>query len=97
MRPLKLAKESPLPKFNCLACGYAADLASGVVDKQARTAEIKPTPGDLSVCIKCGHLAVFKDDLTLRPLTAKERRKAAADYRVALAIYGIRAKNRNKP
>jgi hypothetical protein len=96
MRPLKLAKESPLPPFCCLACGFVADLASGVVDQRARNKEIKPTPGDLSICFKCGHLAVFKADLTLRPLTGEERRAAAADFRVALTVYGIRAKNKER-
>lgn len=96
MRPLKLAKGAELQKFSCLACGYIADMASGVVDKQAPSKEIKPKPGDLSICIKCGHLAVFKPDMTLRPLTAVERRQAAADLKVAMAVYAIRAKNNAK-
>jgi hypothetical protein len=28
----------------------------------------KPSVDDLSVCIKCGELLVFQDDLTLRPM-----------------------------
>jgi hypothetical protein len=32
----------------------------------------KPKAGDLSVCLRCGHLMIFKSDLTLRPLNDEE-------------------------
>ena len=38
-----------------------------------------PNPGDLSMCLHCGHLAAFDDNLRLRPITKKERRDALRD------------------
>jgi len=45
----------------CLACGYFVDTASNVTSNRGR-----PVPNDVSVCLNCGHVLVFNDDLTVR-------------------------------
>lgn len=42
------------------------------------TAEFKPSPGDFAVCLCCGYVRVFDDDLALRSLTDQEKVEAAA-------------------
>jgi Zn ribbon nucleic-acid-binding protein len=61
---------------HCFACGHAVDSATSI-DVNAR-----PKPGAWTVCIKCGHLMVFDDELHLRDLTAAERDEAATDPRI---------------
>ena len=48
-----------------------------------------PTDGDLSICIYCGHLAVFTgqdDTIGLRPITDEERESALTDPTVVEII-----------
>ena len=46
----------------------------------------KPDPGDWSICMHCGNLAIFADDLSLRPLTEAEAREAEADETIMAAL-----------
>lgn len=50
---------------NCPYCGRHHDLHSS-------RENIKPTPGDISLCIGCSEIAVFTDDLQLRKPTEAE-------------------------
>lgn len=63
-------KTSPTPEMKCLYCGKAICAATG---------EGEPRPGSLSVCIRCGAVSKFADDLTLRAFTASEERALLAD------------------
>jgi hypothetical protein len=62
----KSADGKTLPANLCPNCGKELDAATGI-DPNAR-----PKPGDFSVCLGCGHLMAFGNDLRLRPLTAVE-------------------------
>jgi hypothetical protein len=53
------------PASNCLSCGSPNDAASHPKGK-------RPRPGNISVCLACGHIAAFDDNLKLRPLTDQE-------------------------
>lgn len=50
----------------CSECGYLFDRASGV-DRGAA-----PKKGDISLCLNCGHPAIFSAGLTRREMTATE-------------------------
>jgi Na+-translocating ferredoxin:NAD+ oxidoreductase RNF subunit RnfB len=63
------------PASPCTACGYICDMASCVTDDDARI----PAPGDISVCLKCGHMMGFTKDLKLRDLNDEEMLRAAGD------------------
>lgn len=52
-------------------------------------ASISPEPGDISVCINCGHIMAFADDLKLRSLTDQEMFDVAGDPRMLLAQRAI--------
>ena len=85
---MKLAREAKVPKMRCANCGKRLDRASGVVDRQARNVQ-KPIPGDISLCIGCGHLSVFDENLRLRPPTDDEVIKWAGDDRLVGASYAL--------
>jgi ribosomal protein L37E len=55
---------NPLPKSTCPVCGYETDAAT-----RAAGEESQPVPGDLSLCMKCGEVGAFKEDMTIRPAT----------------------------
>lgn len=74
-----------LPEVRCSACGNKLNAATHVGPDDPR-----PTPGDASLCLYCGHLSVFADDLTLRPLTDAEMYEAAGDPRI-LKVQRLRA------
>lgn len=63
----------------CPACGYKQDSATSAYGDH------KPKGGDLSICLNCGAIAMFNDDLTLRPPNEKEKRDIAANTQVIQA------------
>ena len=72
-------------------CPACQTKLTGATDMEGDDA---PSPGDHSVCIYCGMLGVFNDDLTLRAmrtdefeaLPAKVKRKLSQHQRVAAVI-----------
>jgi hypothetical protein len=56
-----------LPPYNCYKCGRLLDASSHIND-----ANIKPNPGDFTICIYCASVLVFNDDLTARAITDEE-------------------------
>jgi hypothetical protein len=65
-----------MPESKCLACGYTFDAASGVTGAE------HPQAGDISLCLRCGHLMAFNADLTTRALTDAEMLEVAEDPRI---------------
>lgn len=62
-----------LPPTHCPHCGREADAATDMTTQEV------PDPGSLSVCIGCGALSIFGDDMQLRELTLEERQKVRDD------------------
>ena len=60
------------PQNHCPKCGYRTDAAS-----VARGQHHRPNAGDISVCMNCGAITIFNDDLTLREPTGKELLEAS--------------------
>lgn len=83
------------PISKCPSCGTPNDAATlaGKGDEATR-----PDPGDVSVCLYCGHLMAFAEDLTLRDLTDAEMHEVAGDPRI-LAVQKARgmAMRKGKP
>lgn len=71
-------------KLTRLACGDDLTHSSGTNDATT------PVSGDVTVCLRCGHLMAYADDLTLRPLTDAEMH-AIAGNPVVLDIQRMRA------
>jgi len=78
-------KSHLMPLNVCSACGYEHDAASIVGGSDHR-----PRPGDMSLCINCGHLAAFDEQLRLREPTAAEREATSRDPRVFEAMTVIK-------
>jgi hypothetical protein len=54
------------PTAPCANCGKPNDAASNPEE------DITPKEGDISVCLYCNHVAIFRTDLTLRRPTSAE-------------------------
>jgi len=55
------------PKTECLRCRKKLDAASYIKDESK-----SPVPGDVTICMYCGYLMAFTDDMTFRELTEEE-------------------------
>jgi hypothetical protein len=94
--------DAPVPESPCTHCGEMLDMASCVkqtTSKHSRRRVVRPDPGDMTICIKCGHLMGFNPDLTLRDPTDDELIKVAGDPRL-LAIQRARGyvmKRKHRP
>jgi hypothetical protein len=70
---------------DCPNCGATLDAATCVTSDT-----VQPSPGDLTLCIYCGHLMAFGDDLSFRKLTDSEA--AGIDPRTLAVQRFIRAR-----
>lgn len=84
-KSFKAEEESRLPESACTNCGHKLDACTAV----SADGMGKPNPGDMTVCICCGHIMAFADDLTLRELTDEQAKQVAGDPRI-LAIQAAR-------
>lgn len=62
-----MKKGSQVPLSSCTSCGYKMDAATSAQNDGAI-----PTPGDVTVCINCGAMNEYADDMQLKSLTASE-------------------------
>jgi hypothetical protein len=67
---------TPVPSVECKGCGHKLNAATDVEQKTT------PNPGALSICLWCGYLAIFADDMSLRDLTDQEMHEVAGDKRI---------------
>lgn len=74
-------KTHRLPAGRCTACGAAADAAT-----EAAPGGQRPKPGDVTVCLYCGHIMIFADDLSLRDPNDSEAHEIAGDQRIIRAV-----------
>jgi hypothetical protein len=65
-----------VPTCRCLACGKELDMAMNSEGKDP------PRPGDLTICLTCGHLMAFNAGLELRELNDDEMKDVAGDRRI---------------
>jgi hypothetical protein len=86
---MKVGSDHDMPLSTCTSCGLKLDAATGVAEDDHK-GDIVPDAGDFTVCINCGHLMIFNEDLTLRDLTDDEMIKVAGDKRL-IAIQQARA------
>ncbi len=60
-------------KESICICGYKLDACSSANGNHT------PKSGDISICIKCGHIMAFDHDMSLRDLTNEEMYEIAGD------------------
>jgi len=54
------------PECRCLNCGHKLNAAGGI------NAEDAPEPGNICLCIECGAVMMYADNLTVRGMTREE-------------------------
>lgn len=91
MKTIILGKDNYVGKINCLVCESDLSGAFSFGEKAW-----KLSPGALSICSYCGSIAVFNDDLKLRPMTPDEQERAFKDENVQLAKAAVRAVKRGR-
>lgn len=75
---------------SCPNCHKVLDGATGVDDGGVND-DLMPDPGDATVCLYCGHLCIYGNDLRLRHPTSGEMSEIAGDPKM-VAIVKARAK-----
>ena len=68
-----------IPEAKCYKCGSKMDRATGAFGA------VTPKEGDASMCLKCGAVAIFRKDLTLRPPSVTELQLIREDVRIITA------------
>ncbi len=63
-----------IPESKCLRCGHVLTGTTAFNNDDA-----KPEPGNFCLCIRCGAVMLFADDMTLRPFTNEESQQVAND------------------
>jgi hypothetical protein len=63
-----------ITETQCPECGHVLDAAEAVDDP-----EVRPSPGDLSICIKCSAILIFTEDMSIRLATDAELDELAED------------------
>lgn len=61
------------PNAVCLNCKEIVECATSV------NSDCGPIPGAISICLYCGHVMAFTDNLSLRQLTDEEMYDVAGD------------------
>lgn len=73
------------PECRCLSCGHKFNSAASAGKKGY------PTPGDLTMCLNCGAVMIFADDLTVRAMTHQETDELLADTETLNQLKGAAA------
>lgn len=91
MKQKRISQKS-LP-IQCSNCYYVFDRHASILEDDTLTS------GGVSICLKCAQICIFKDDLSLRNITAEElnemKGKWPEDYlKMMTTASSITAKNR---
>lgn len=65
---IEVQAEIHLPESKCVRCGYVIDMATSLADPEVHI----PKAGDISLCLKCGLLSLFDENLKLRAPSDEE-------------------------
>lgn len=79
-------RSSTVPLDRCRVCASPNDRAADLFGAQ------RPTPGDFSICINCGALSMYNDDLSLREPTDDEREQLPDLGLRAIAVIRLRGR-----
>jgi hypothetical protein len=88
---MRLGPTHRVAEKRCMRCEKVLDSATPADSKD------RPARGDVSVCIQCGHIAIFTRGGKLREPTPDELRSIMADRRVktlrnAVSLLHVRGK-----
>jgi hypothetical protein len=86
LRRRKMKTSVRLKPDRCLCCGTLIDAAMLGRDPAEPT---MPKPGDVTICVYCGHIMAFGNDYRVRPLTDVEMYAVAGDRNIIMAQRAI--------
>jgi hypothetical protein len=69
-----------IPEQRCKRCQFKIDAST-----YAQQGDRIPEAGNVSICVACGYLQIFNDDLTLRDPTEQEREQLERNPNVIAA------------
>ncbi len=78
---------------NCTNCGKELDGATAVGNLASEAPT--PKPGDVTICLECGHIMAFGDGLQLRDLSDEEIVEVAGNQ-IILQMQKARGKMKGK-
>jgi Zn ribbon nucleic-acid-binding protein len=84
---MKVGTDHIIKGSECPSCKKMLDGASAIDD------DCEPSPGNVTICIYCGHIMAFADDLSFRELNDEEIRAVAGDKRILAVQRAREAKN----
>ena len=70
-----------IPTQMCIECGYVMDAAT-----HSLRSKVAPKPGDLALCLNCGHAMIFDDNMRHREITPEEWGVIATDSRLVAVL-----------
>jgi len=76
---MKMGEAIKIKASDCLNCHKSVD---GISQVGTNPDSEGPKPGDVTICIYCGHLMSFEDDRSLRNLNDEEIVAVAGDKRI---------------
>lgn len=80
--PVRLLKTEPAPPARCRNCGREHDATTRAVDAgDDRLDKTRPEPGDVIICLHCGHLMEWTE-AGFAELSEEAARAVAGDPRV---------------
>jgi hypothetical protein len=81
-----------VPLSACPTCRVVMGFATHLEDDNDK----KPKPGDVSVCMVCGEILSFAEDMSLEICTAEEREALELGQRAVLVETQRRVRERNR-
>src|SRR5262245_58987466 len=73
---MNMGPEHEMPAAICVNCGHNINGAFGITTDD-NDSDVRPGTGDFTLCIVCGHLQVFAEDMSLREPTDEEKKEIA--------------------
>lgn len=85
---MKAGKSYDITTTSCPYCGYEMDATF------CTRADVKPRPGDASLCAKCGGICLFNKEIGLRKPTEDEEKQLSMNPQIIEAQILIRGLKR---
>jgi hypothetical protein len=75
---MKISDSVKTDIHRCLNCDKEFDMATCI----GETGQVKPSPGDITMCLYCGHVMAFDEDLSPVELDDEQMHDIAGDKRI---------------
>ena len=87
---MRVGDDFDVPPNPCLSCGHVNDGALSLDSEQ------RPKPGDVTLCVRCGFVMSFDENLSTRQLSPTEALVVLSDPRIAFLKTMVVRANRER-